>query len=172
MPTRSGRFAISIKFLIALLTGVLLGSVVQTQFNLAALQSMGVEIPTMLRLETTLQDLTTFAPVYAALFIAGFLPSQIAAVLISRWLGGKLQALLSAGAAAIGLLVSLKIVDSVAPMPTFIAATREISGLIAMLLCAALAGWLFALLNGHSRNTHLSHPTDLPALHCGRVSVA
>lgn len=164
MPTRSGRFAISIKFLIALLTGVLLGSVVQTQFNLAALQSMGVEIPTMLRLETTLQDLTTFAPVYAALFIAGFLPSQIAAVLISRWLGGKLQALLSAGAAAIGLLVSLKIVDSVAPMPTFIAATREISGLIAMLLCAALAGWLFALLNGHSRNTHLSHPHGLTSI--------
>lgn len=164
MPIRPEWLSISINFLIALLVGVLLGSVVQTQFNLAALQSMGVEIPTMLRLETTFQDLTTFVPIYAALFLVGFLPSQIAAMLISRWLSGRFQALLSAGAAAIALLVSLKIVDSLAPMPTFIAATREPPGLIAMLLSAALAGWLFSLLKGRSRNIYRSDSHGLTSI--------
>ena len=164
MPARAEWLSISISFLIALLVGVLIGSVVQTQFNLAALQSMDVDIPTKLRLETTLQDLITFAPIYAALFLVGFLPSQIAAVLISRWLSGRFQALLSAGAAAIALLVSLSIVDSLAPMPTFIAATRDLPGLIAMLVSAALAGWLFALLKGRSRNTYRSHPHGLTTM--------
>lgn len=161
MSARAGWLSITISFLIALLAGVILGSVVQTQFNLAALQSMGVEIPTMLRLETTLQDLITFAPLYAALFSVGFLPSQIAAALISRWLGGRFQALLGAGAAAIALLVSLKIVDSLAPMPTLIAATREATGMIAMLLSASLAGLLFALLNGRSGNIYRSQSQGL-----------
>lgn len=135
-----------ISFLIALLVGVLLGSIVQTQINLAALQSIGVDIPMMLRLETTFNDLITFAPIYAALFSVSFLLSQVAAVLISRWLGGRFQPLLSAGAAAVALLVTFKIVDSFAPMPTLIAATREVPGLIAMLVSAALAGWLHALM--------------------------
>ncbi|HDZ48352.1 hypothetical protein LCGC14_0034960 [marine sediment metagenome] len=135
-----------ISFLIALLVGVLLGSVVQTQINLAALQSMGVDISIMLRLETTFNDIITFAPIYAALFSVSFLLSQIAAVLISGWLGGRFQPLLSAGAAAVALLVTVKIVDSFAPMPTLIAATREVPGLIAMLVSAALAGWLYALM--------------------------
>lgn len=135
-----------ISFLIALLAGVFLGSVVQTQINLAALQNMGVDISVMLRLETTFNDLITFAPIYAALFSVSFLLSQLAAVLISRWLGGRFQPLLSAGAASVALLVTFKIVDSFAPMPTLIAATRELPGLIAMLVSAALAGWLYALM--------------------------
>ncbi|MGP9567079.1 hypothetical protein ACT3RP_06480 [Halomonas sp. AOP5-B2-8] len=89
----------SISFLIALLVGVLLGSVVQTQINLAALQGMGVQIPAML--DTTVNDLLTFAPLYALLFSVGFIFSQTAAVRLSRWLGGRFQALLSAGAAAV-----------------------------------------------------------------------
>lgn len=100
MITTPGWLSTSISFLIALLVGVLLGSVVQTQINLAALQGMGVQIPAVLRLDTTVNDLLTFAPHYALLFSVGFIFSQTAAVRLSRCLGGRFQALLSAGAAA------------------------------------------------------------------------
>lgn len=105
MITTPGWLSTSISFLIALLVGVLLGSVVQTQINLAALQGMGVQIPAML--DTTVNDLLTFAPLYALLFSVGFIFSQTAAVRLSRWLGGRFQALLSAGAAAV-LMTPLK----------------------------------------------------------------
>ncbi len=139
-----------ISFAIALLFGVALGSVVQTQFNLNALQGIGVEIPLAQRLETTLIDLVSFAPIYALLFSVGFILSQLAAIVLCKWLGGRFLALLSTGAAALGLLVSIKIVDAFAPMPTFIAATRGTLGLVAMLITAALAGWLFAVLKKRS----------------------
>lgn len=146
MRTTPGWLPTIMSFLIALLVGVLLGSVVQTQINLAALQGMGVEIPATLRLETTLKDLITFAPIYAALFAVGFLLSQLAAVLTSRWLGGRFLTLLCAFAAALGLLVTFEVVNVFAPMPTLVAATREVPGLMAMLVSAAVAGWLHALL--------------------------
>ncbi len=146
MHTKPGRLPSVIGFIIVLLVGVLLGSVVQTQTNLAALQGMGVDISTSLRLKTTLQDLITFAPIYAALFSVGFALAQLAAIWLSRWLGGRFHSLLSAGSAVVALLVTLKTVDFFAPMPTLIAATRSIFGLVAMLVTAALAGWLFAVL--------------------------
>lgn len=141
-----------IYFFIALLVGVVLGSVVQTQFNLAALQAMGVDIPVEVRLTTTWQDLASFAPLYALLFSAGFLVSQIAAVLFSRWLGGRFEALLCTGGAVIGLLISLQLVNQLAPMPTLIAATRGFGGLVAMLATAGVAGWLFARLRQRAAN--------------------
>ncbi|MDN7132854.1 PQQ-dependent sugar dehydrogenase [Halomonas sp. MC140] len=157
MPARAGWLSTSINFLIALLVGVLLGSIAQTQLNLAALQNMGVEIPTLLRLEITLSDLITFAPIYALLFSVGFLLAQVAAVWLSRWLGGRFLMLLSAGAAAVALFVTLNLVDTFAPMPTFIAATRSTFGLGIMLITAALAGGLFAVLKGRSSRFKPSH---------------
>lgn len=62
------------------------GSVVQTQFNLQALMALGVPAPPSLRVLTTLQDLGGFAPVYAGILAAGWLPSLgLAARLAQRW---------------------------------------------------------------------------------------
>ncbi|TVP44258.1 MAG: PQQ-dependent sugar dehydrogenase [Halomonas sp.] len=152
MHTTPGWLPTISNFLIALLVGVVLGSVVQTQINLAALQGMGVELPMMLRLETTLKDIITFAPIYTALFAVGFLLSQFAAVLMSRWLGGRFLALLCMSVAALGLLVTFEVVNVFAPMPTLVAATREVPGLMAILVSAAVAGWLHALLRRRALN--------------------
>jgi len=133
-------------FITALVVGSVLGGVVQTQFNLQALEGLGVEISVATRLETTVQDLINFAPLYAILFGVSFLCSQGAAALVARLSGIPGRLWLYPLAAMVGLWVTLKIVDSLAPMPTLIAATRDISGLIAMLLTAGLAGWLFAVL--------------------------
>lgn len=133
-------------FVIALLVGALLGSLVQTQFNLQELEALGVEIGIGTRLETSMQDLVNFAPVYVILFGVGFLFSQVAASVVARVVGRSSRLWLCPLAAAAGLWVTLRVVDTLAPMPTLIAATRGTGGVIAMLATAAVAGWLFAVL--------------------------
>ncbi|MFN2410706.1 MAG: PQQ-dependent sugar dehydrogenase [Halomonas sp.] len=144
MTKPSGILANVVPFIIALLVGVMLGSVVQTQLNLAALQSMGVAIPPDVRITTTWQDLLSFAPLYALLFGVGFVVSQTAAVLLCRRLGGRYPMLLCVGAGIVGLWVTLWLVNTLAPPPTLVAATRGITGLVAMLATAGVAGAVFA----------------------------
>lgn len=139
-------------FVIAVLVGSVLGSLVQTQLNLQALAGLGVEISFATRLETTIQDLVNFAPLYAILFGLSFLVSQVAASVVARLAGNSGRLWLHPLAAATGLWATLRIVDALAPMPTLIAATREAGGLMLMLLTAAISGWLFTVLvSGLSR---------------------
>ena len=133
-------------FIVALIVGSVLGSLVQTQFNLQALEGLGVEISMATRLQTTVQDLLNFAPLYAILFGLSFLFSQGAASLVARLAGQSGRLWLCPLAAAVGLWATLRIVDALAPMPTLIAATRDMGGLLAMLVTAALSGLLFAVL--------------------------
>ncbi|PXX91571.1 glucose sorbosone dehydrogenase [Marinobacter vulgaris] len=133
-------------FVVALIVGSVLGSLVQTQFNLQALESLGVDISMATRLETSALDLLSFAPLYAILFGVSFLFSLGIASLIVRLAGNAGRLWVYPIAAAVGLWVALRVVDALAPMPTLIAATRESGGLIAMLVTAAISGWLFAVL--------------------------
>lgn len=135
-----------ISFLVALVAGVILGTVVQTQINLWSLQAMGVGVGFEARVSATVHDLTFFAPLYLVLFGVSFLVSQSAAAAVSRFAGGGLRVPLFALAGAAGLWVALTTVNALAPMPTLIAATRSAGGLLAMLLTAAFAGALFARL--------------------------
>ncbi|MCL7945325.1 PQQ-dependent sugar dehydrogenase [Marinobacter sp. ATCH36] len=137
---------VALAFVVALVVGSVLGSLVQTQFNLQALEGLGVEISMAKRLETSVQDLVGFAPLYAILFGISFLFSQGAASLVARLAGESGRLWLYPLAAAVGLWVTLWLVDTLAPMPTLIAATREAGGSIAMIVTAAIAGWLFAVL--------------------------
>ncbi|MFL1453341.1 PQQ-dependent sugar dehydrogenase [Marinobacter sp. GN3S48] len=144
MEKRVGWFRVLGAFLIALIMGVLAGSLVQTQFNLLALRNLGVEIGLGTRLQTSLEDLVNFAPVYAVVFGASFLVSQLVASLMIRQLELRGRAPFLSLGAAVGLWVTFKLVDFLAPMPTLIAATRGAGGMVAMLATAAVAGWLFA----------------------------
>ncbi|WP_447553583.1 PQQ-dependent sugar dehydrogenase [Vreelandella sp. EE22] len=140
---------ILIHFAIALLAGILLGSIVQTQINLSALQRMGVEISVFRRVMTTLWDLVTFSPIYALLFSVGFIVSQGVALLISRlMLAGRYRVALCPLLAVAALFTTFHLVDHFAPMPTLVAATRTTFGFIAMLASAGFAGLILALLRG------------------------
>lgn len=141
-------------FAVAVVVGAALASLVQTQFNLQALEALGVEISVGTRLETTIQDLVNFAPLYAILFGVSLLLSLGVASLVVRLAGNQGRAWLYPLAAAVGLWVTLKIVDTLAPMPTLIAATRETGGLMAMLVTAAIAGWLFAVMVSRRAGRH------------------
>lgn len=119
------------------------GSVVQTQWNLQALVALEVPVPLALRATTTLQDLAGFAPLYGALVAAGWLPAfALAAGMARRLPSWRLPLFIAA--ATVGLVVAVRAVDAVAPMPVFIDATRSTTGLLAMAAGAALGGWLLA----------------------------
>ena len=97
------------------------------------------------RASVTLQDLISFAPVYAGILAAGWLLAlPVALLLARRW--PVWRSPLLAVAAGAGMVAAVRTVDMVAPMPVFIDATRHLPGLLAMSAGAVVAGLLYALL--------------------------
>lgn len=131
--------------LLALALAAAWGSVVQTQWNLQALVGLGLDIPFADRLRTTGQDLMGFAPAYAGILAAGWLPALAVAALMARWWPAGRAALLAL-AAGVGMVAAVRTIDALAPMPVLIDATRHLPGLLAMALGAALGGLLYARL--------------------------
>ncbi len=123
------------------------GSVVQTRWNLQALVDVGVSIPAGTWWQVIGQDLISFAPVYGGILAAGWLIAFPVASGLARWWPAGRTALL-ASAAGVGMVVAVRAVDAVAPMPVFIDATRGLPGLLAMAAGAVLAGGLYAWLCG------------------------
>jgi len=131
--------------LLALVLAAAWGSVVQTQWNLQALIGLGLEIPFDDRMRTTGQDLMGFAPVYAGILAAGWLPALALASLLVRWWPAGRNLLLAVAAGA-GMVAAVRTIDAVAPMPVFIDATRHLPGLLAMASGAVVAGLFYAKL--------------------------
>lgn len=148
MNNRPSWSRIVLAFATALIIGAALGSVTQTQINLLALRGLGVEIGVGAWLGTTLEDLFKFGPVYLAMFGCGFLVSQLVAMVATRYVLTAWRPPVCALAAAVGLWATFKLVDALAPPPTLIAATRDVGGMLAMVITAAVAGWLFARMAG------------------------
>ncbi|APQ11809.1 hypothetical protein BJP27_09955 [Pseudomonas oryzihabitans] len=129
-------------FAAALLLASAWGSLVQTQYNLAALQGLGLPIDAATRWQTSLQDLLGFGPVYAAIVLAAWLPAFAAAF----WLGrrkGAYRACLLPLAASVSLIAAIRLIDAFAPMPVLIYATRTLDGLLAMAVGGLVGGLLF-----------------------------
>lgn len=138
-------------FLLAVLVTALLGSIIQTQINLAALQAMGAPVPPDIRLRTTGQDLIGFTPAYAGIVCAAFLVALPTGAWAARRLGWPGAPVLAV-AAVVGLGIALQVTDAVAPMPTLIAATRDVAGTAWMLTGALVGGLLFGWsMPGHRR---------------------
>jgi hypothetical protein len=131
--------------LLALVIAAAWGSVAQTQWNLQALVELGVQIPLAERIRVTGQDLIGFAPVYAGILAAGWLPALVVAAFLARRLP-VWRAPLLAVASGVGMVAAVRTVDAVAPMPVFIDATRDLPGLLAMASGAVVAGWFYAKL--------------------------
>lgn len=147
MPTtRSSWPALGIDYLAALTLAVLWGSIVQTQFNLAALSALGAEIDLATRLSTTGRDLLGFTPVYAALIAGTLLVALPVAAGLTRLLP-RFRLAWFFLAAGVGAVLTIRLVDAVVPMPTLIAATRGWAGLLTMIVGVAAAGVLFAMLS-------------------------
>jgi len=144
-PRRTGFLfgPVPLGYMAAVILATLLGTVIQTQANLLALQSVGAGVTPGQWLLTTGKDLAFFSPILFILTAIAFLAALPAAALVSRMVGQG-RPLIFAVAAGVGLLVAFRVVDHLAPMPTLIAATRGIIGTLAMMAAAGAGGWLFA----------------------------
>ncbi|WCE06664.1 MULTISPECIES: hypothetical protein [Pseudomonas] len=132
-------------FAAALLLATAWGSLVQTQYNLAALQGLGQPIDSATRWRTSVQDLLGFGPVYAAIVLAAWLP----AFAVAFWFGrrsGAYRAWLLPLASSVSVIVAIRLIDAFAPMPVLIYATRTLEGLLAMAMGGLLGGLLFSWL--------------------------
>lgn len=131
-----------IGYVVALLFFVIIGSTVATQFNLAAISSLGLAVPLITRLNTTIQDIMGVAPLFGAIFGTGLLIALIVGGLIVRWLPRlRTQIYLSACfLAVIVTLIAMKTTFNI----TAIAATRGLDGFIALCVVGGLSGYIFA----------------------------
>ncbi len=134
-------------FLIAMLVGVVSGSLVETQINLLALQNLGVAIDLQTRIASSLHDLGNFSLVYTVIFGGSFVASQAVASLFTRFTAAAWRIFWCTFGAALGLWVTFKVVDMFAPMPVLIASTRTAGGMLSMLAAAAVSGLVFAKLS-------------------------
>lgn len=144
----NGTVKVIIGFTIAVLIASILGSIFQTQVNLAAMRDIGPPIDFSMRWQNTTADLARFAPIYLGLVLGTFLVAFFIAELIARHIPGHRMVWLTLGATG-GLWLCFTIVDLVAPMPTFIAATRDIGGTLLLLLAAAIGAVAYSLLTNH-----------------------
>jgi len=129
-------------WVIAVVTAVSLGSIIQTQFNLSRILQLGADINWSTRLSATWHDLLNFTPAYALLVSIAFGLAWPVAGLLKRWLPGQRTLLFAlAGFSAIWVMIAL--MNRALPV-TAIGATRSLVGLLALSLAGAAAGWLYS----------------------------
>ncbi len=135
----------SLYFLLAVLLASVLGSMLQTQFNLANLEALGAPMPLAVRLHTTGLDLLSFSPTLAILVLLGFVFALPAASLLTQhWPAGRW--LLFALAGALAVWSALALANAMLPMPTLIGANRSLAGTAGLMVCGSFGALLFARL--------------------------
>lgn len=149
MPSKSRTL---LYFLLAVLLASVLGTVLQTQFNLASLQALGAPMPLAVRLQTTGLDLLGFSPLFAVLVILGFAFALPAASLLARY-WPALRWAIFALAGALAVLAAMALANALLPMPTLIGANRSLAGTLGLMACGSLGAVLFALLGRRSLTT-------------------
>lgn len=138
-------------FLLALITGTILVSIANTHVVLEGLTGVGAEIPTAVRAEAILDDLTGFGPVLGILLLIGFLIAFPVAGFTARLLGPGWRNIgytMAGGVAVFAIISGItlyynQMLDSTI---TPVASGRNWSGLLVLSLGGAAAGLVFALL--------------------------
>lgn len=148
-----GRYVLA--FVVAVAFATAWGSVVQTQYNLAALASIGADIEAV-RWQTTLRDLFSgFFPTYGGYVVvpALLIAFAIAAAIARRQPRARLPLYVLAGFLAI--LAGIPLVNQIAPLALVFGATRDWSCTLWMAAGGGGAGALFALSTRYRRQPAL-----------------
>ena len=137
-------------FIVGWVMLIFLFIVTATQFNLAEIAALGLNVPFADRLATTVQDLVSGLPLIAIIFGFGFLIAMPVASMVSRWIK-----ILPHVAHALGgftgvavTLFTLKALVAITP----IGAARDIDGFIALCLSGAIAGYVYSALKARGQN--------------------
>lgn len=138
-------------WLLAVAIAALLGSVIQTQYNLADLGRLGVTIEPGTGLDATVHDLLHFAPLYGGLIGVAFAVAwPVAGMLARRRPAARRWLFPLAGLAAVAvMLVTMNAVLPVTP----VAATRDASAVLLMALAGGVAGLVYTRLIAQSDST-------------------
>lgn len=141
--------SIVVAFLAALVVTTAWGSIVQTQYNLAGIASVGAMVPLGLRIRTTIADLFSgFSPTYAGYVVA---PALVVAFAVASWVADRLQSsrrLWFSLGGGLAILLAIPLVNELAPVALLIGATRDTTCTVLMALGGAAAGLLFAAMTG------------------------
>lgn len=150
MKHKSHWLSYILAFLPAVFIAGVLGSVIQTQFNILSISSIGPSVTYSQRLSVTWHDLQSFAPLFMIIVAAAFLASMPVAHTIVR-IQRRQFITWCAVSGAVGLWVAFLIADHYAPMPTLIAATRTNVGTFFMILSGFVGGAVYAWLSRYFR---------------------
>lgn len=145
----------TVRWLLAWLAGVVvvtvLGSMIQTQINLARIAALDEPVPFGPRIETTLFDLASFAPTWGVIMALGMLIATVVAGLFSRrWPRWRSGLFVFAGFVAVA--AALGVMNAMLPV-TAVAAARSASGFMLLCLAGALGGWVHARLSSAGPTT-------------------
>ena len=131
-------------FILAIITAAVLSCIASTQFVLAELGALGVDVPLSIRVTTTLHDVLGMGRVMVIVYFLTFLIAFLIAALCTRLLSGSRQ-LWFAVAGMASILTAVSIAEVLMGMMP-IAGARSVSGFMAQGLAGAAGGWLYAWL--------------------------
>lgn len=129
-------------FVLAVIVATVLGAIAHTQFVLAELTGLGIEIPVSDRLSTTIHDIAGMGPMFGLIVAIGFIVAMLAAGLVYRFAGTQ-RYLVYGVAGAVALAVALTAMGMVYEI-TPIAGARTAMGFVAQMIAGALGGLTFA----------------------------
>ena len=128
-------------FIAATLAAFVAGSILATQFILANVSAMGMEVTTGVRLQSTFHDIaglsTSYLPMVSIALLIAFL---VAGLLAKRWPTQRLFLFMLAGAVG---LVAIHVLMKALLGLSGIAATRTTLGLLSQGLAGALGGYFY-----------------------------
>ena len=150
MKHTSHRLSYLLAFLPAVIIAGVLGSVLQTQFNILAISAIGPAIDMQTRLDTTWYDLLHFGPLFTVMVAVAFIIALPVAHFIVRIQRRQFIAW-CAVAGAVSLWATFLVANHFAPMPTLIAATRTTVGTLFMTFSGLVGGFVYAVLSRHFR---------------------
>jgi hypothetical protein len=150
----NSKLSLAIAFLAAVVFATVWGAIVQTQFNVSALNGIGADISGPVRMQTTLRDIFSgFTPTYGGYVV---LPSLLVAFVVASWIHRRMPGprwTWFAAAGGVAILLGNPVVNFISPLALLVGATRDLSCLIIMALGGVAAGMLFTYLyRAHGRD--------------------
>lgn len=131
-------------FVLAVIAAAALSCFAATQFVLAELGSLGIEVPFSVRITTTIHDILGMGRVMVVVCFPALLIAFLVAAICTRILPGSRQ-IWFAFTGLVSILVAISIAESLMGMMP-IAGARSMFGLIAQGLAGAVGGWFYAYL--------------------------
>ena len=137
-------FKATAAYLLAVAATTVLGSISATQFVLAELRTMQVDVPLSVRFETTIHDVIGMSPTYAPIVAGALLVAFLVAALFTHFVPLPRRRWYLVGG-FVGIIAALLLVKAMLG-GTPISGAKDSLGLIAQGIAGMCGGWIFATL--------------------------